>query len=338
MLRLINLGVNDQLIYDLVIDCCSEMGMFQVAHQLLDEMSKRNLSPQFNTFASLLNSACRYKNNETIKFAMAYMAENGYISQPITEHNTLIQKLCDLRKTYAAEMLFKTAVDEQRSLEHETYGCMLRALSIKSHLKEAIEIHHIIEHKSIKVNPVFYNEFIDTLCDVNTSKEVDCLLTDLISKGYKPSTTALSKCITFRCKKRRWKEAEEFAELAQQESIVLEASCCGILIKHYSNRGQIDLAVNLHNLMEKKDCCMDSIAYNALISGLLEVLRVEEAERIFDYMKNKNLLISESFVTMINGLCRESKLKKAMKLHDVMLEMGLKPCFKVYKRLICNFR
>ncbi|KAK9051830.1 hypothetical protein SSX86_028458 [Deinandra increscens subsp. villosa] len=338
MIRIINMGVNDPLIYDLVIDCCCEMGMFQVASHLFDEMSKRKLNPGFNTFASVLNGACRYKNDEMIKFAMESMAEKGYISKPLTEHDSLIQNLCDMRKTYAAEMFFKTASDAQRSLETKTYGCMIRALSMETRLKEAIEIHRIIEHRRVKVNPVFYNEFITILCDENESKEVYHLLTDLISKGYKPTPTALSKHITSQCKKRRWKEAVDLAELALKESIFLESSCCGLLIKHYCKKGQIDLAVNLHDQMEKKDYSMDSTTCNALMTGLLEALRVEEAERIFDYMRVKKLLISESFVIMIEGFCRENELRKAMKLHDEMLEMGLKPSSKLYRRLICNFK
>ncbi|KAM0007729.1 putative tetratricopeptide-like helical domain superfamily [Helianthus debilis subsp. tardiflorus] len=338
MIRLIDIGVNDPLIYDLVIDCCCEMGKFEVALQLFDEMSKRKLSPGFNTFASALNGACRYQNDEMTEFAMESMAEKGYVSKPLTNHDSIIQKLCDMRKSYAASMLFKKACDAQKSLENKTYGCMIRALSMETRVKEAIEIHHIIEQRTVKVNPVFYNEFINILCNENASKEVDNLLKDLISKGYKPGSTALSKYITSQCKKHRWKEAEELAELALQESIFLESSCCGLLIKRYCNRGQIDLAINLHDRIEDKDYSMDSTTYNALITGLLKAMRVKEAERIFDCMRIKNLLTSESFVIMINGFCRENELKKAMKLHDEMLERGLKPSPKIYNRLICNFK
>ncbi|KAI3745356.1 hypothetical protein L1987_58467 [Smallanthus sonchifolius] len=338
MLRLIDTGVNDPFIYDLVIEICSEMGLFKVALHLFDEMSERKLNPEFNTFASVLNSGCRYKNNEMIKFAMGSMAGKGCVSKSLSEHDSLIQKLCDLKKTYAAEMLFKTACDAQTLLEQKTYGCMLRALSMEHRVKEAIAMYHVMEHKTVKVDPVFYNEFINILCNENTSKEVDYLLQDLISKGYKPSPIALSKYITSQCKNHRWKEAEELAGLALQESVFLEASCCGLLITRYCKRGQIDLAINLHNQMEKKGYTMDSSGYNALINGLLEAVRVEEAERIFDYMRVKNLLTSDSFVIMINGFCRENELRKAMNLHDEMLDMGLKPSAKMYKRLIFNFR
>ncbi|XP_076914702.1 pentatricopeptide repeat-containing protein At4g21170-like [Bidens hawaiensis] len=338
MLRLISINTSDPLIYDLVIDRCSELGMLEHALHMFDEMSERKLNPGFNNFASVLNGACRYKNDEMIEFAMESMAEKGYVSKPLTKHDSLIQKLCDLRKAYAAYMLFKTACDSQQSLKNRTYGCMIRALSMEARVKEAIEIHHIIEHKSVQVNPVFYNEFINILCNENASKEVDSLLKDLISKGFKPGPNTISKFITALCKTHRWKEAEELAELAMQESILLESSCCGLLMKRYCRKRQIDLAVNLHDQMEKNDYYADSMACNALINGLLEVVRVKEAEKIFDYMRMKNLLTGETFVIMINGFCRENELKKAMKLHDEMLAMGLKPSPKVYRRLICNFK
>ncbi|KAI3765189.1 hypothetical protein L2E82_15217 [Cichorium intybus] len=338
MLRIIEMGMHDPLIYDLVIECSSEMGMLEVALHLFDEMSKRKLNPGFNTCVSILNGACKYNNEKVIKFAMESMTQKGYLPKPLIKHDSLIQNLCNMRKTYAADMFFKTACNLQISLENKTYGCMLQSLSIEAHVKDAIETHQVIENKEIKVNPIFYNEFINILCNENPSKELDTLVVNMISKGYQPSSFALSKYIISQCKKRNWKEAQELANLALQESIFLEASCCGFLIKHYCNREQIDLAIIMHDQMEKNGLTLDSRTYNALLSGLLEVFRVKDAERIFDYMRIKNLITSESFVIMINGYCCGKEMKKGMILHDEMLEMGLKPSAKLYKRLICNFR
>ncbi|KAI3718746.1 hypothetical protein L6452_19628 [Arctium lappa] len=338
MLRIIDMGMDDPLMYDLLIECCSEMGMFKVALHMFDEMSKRKLNPGFNTCVSVLNGACRFKNDEVIKFAMDSMAEKGYISIPLTEHDSLVRKLCDMKKTYAAHTLFKKACDMQILLENETYGFMLRTLSMEARVKNAIETYHIIERKEVQMNPIFYVDFVNVLCNEDPSKELYSLLIDMISRGFKPSPFALSKYITSQCKKRRWKEAEELADLALQESILLEASCCGSLVKHYCKSARIDLAINLHDQIEKKELTLDSRTYNALLSGLLGAPRIKEAERIFDYMRIKNLLTTESFVIMINGFCHENELKKAMKLHDEMLEMGLKPSAKMYKRLISNFR
>ncbi|XP_024989213.1 pentatricopeptide repeat-containing protein At4g21170 [Cynara cardunculus var. scolymus] len=337
ILRIIDMGMDDPLIYDSLIECCSEIGMFKVALHMLDEMSKRKLNPGFSTCVSILNGACRYKNDEVIKFAMESMAEKGYVSKPLREHNSLIRKLCEMKKAYAADMLFKKACVMQISLKTETYGFMLRALSMEGRVKKSIETYQIIEHKGVQMNPIFYLDFINILCNEDPSKDLNSLLIDMISRGFKPSPSALSKYITSQCKKHRWKEAEELADLALQKSILLEASCCGSLVKHYCKRARIDLAINLHDQIAKKELTLDSRTYNALLSGLLEVPRVEEAERIFDYMRIKNLLSSESYVIMINGFSRENELKKAMKLHDEMLELGLKPIAKTYKRLISNF-
>ncbi|CAH1423821.1 unnamed protein product [Lactuca virosa] len=338
MLRIINMGMHDPLIYDLVIECSSEMGMFEVALHMFDEMSKRNLNPGFNTCVSVLNGACKYKNEEVIKFTMDSMVEKGYISKPLINRDSLIQNLCNMRKTYAADMFFKISCDLQNSLQNKTYGCILQALSMEARVKDAIETHQVIENRGIQVNPVFYNEFINILCNEYPSKEINTLLIDMISKGYKPSSLALSNYIISQCKKRKWKEAEELANLAFQESIFLEASCCGFLVKHYCKRTQIDLAINMHDQMEEKGFTLDETTYNALLNGLVEVFRVKDAERIFNYMRIKNLVTSESFVIMINGYCRENEMRKGMILHDEMLEMGLKPSAKLYKQLICNFR
>jgi len=55
-------------------------------------------------------------------------------------------------------------------------------------------------------------------------------------------------------------------------------------------------------------------------------------------MKEINSVNSKSFTIMIQGLCRVKEMKKAMRSHDEMLRLGLKPDLVTYKRLILGFK
>ena len=90
--------------------------------------------------------------------------------------------------------------------------------------------------------------------------------------------------------------------------------------------------------MVRLNLCLDVTTYNVILNGLIVVRRMEEAVRVFEYMRRHQKLSSATFTVMIQGLCRVNELRKAMKLHDEMLKVGLKPDEKTYKRLISVFK
>ncbi|KAK6932356.1 Pentatricopeptide repeat [Dillenia turbinata] len=90
--------------------------------------------------------------------------------------------------------------------------------------------------------------------------------------------------------------------------------------EHYCFSRQTRSAVALHEKLEKLEGSFDVVTYNALVKGLITEGKIEEAVKVFDLMKRQ-----------------KKDLRKAMKLHDEVLKMGLKPDKATYKRLIAGF-
>ncbi|GLT69583.1 hypothetical protein SLA2020_469620 [Shorea laevis] len=327
----LDMGVYNSMIYSLVIDGYSKNGDFGAAFDRLNEMCERKINPSFGTYSSILDGACRYKDSEAIERIM------GMMKCHLSENNLIIQKLSDLGKTYAAEMFFKRACNEKIGLRDGTYGSMLRALSKEGRIDEAIQIYWVIMERGIMVDNSCYYGFVNLLCKKERS-EVYELLRDIIGRGYCPAATELSTYITLQCRKRRWREAEGLLNLILDTGSLPDSLCCGSLVKHYCSSRQIDKAITLHEKIEKLKGSLDVTAYNILLDGLWKEGKSEEAVRVFDYMKGINMVSSASFVSMISGLCRIKQLRRAMKIHDEMLKMGLKPDKASYKRLISGFK
>ena len=152
------------------------------------------------------------------------------------------------------------------------------------------------------------------------------------------AASALSGFISFLCGRGRWREAEDLLNLVLDKGLLPDLTCCSSLVGHYCSRRRIDSAMALHNKMEKLNGSLDVTTYNVLLGGFFAAGRVEEAVRVFDYMTRHTLMSSESFTIMIRGLCQVKELRKAMKIHDEMLKLGLKPPTATYKRLICGFK
>ena len=54
--------------------------------------------------------------------------------------------------------------------------------------------------------------------------------------------------------------------------------------------------------MEKVNGTLDVATYNVFLNGLIQERRVEEAVKVFDYMRTRELLSSASFSIVIGGL------------------------------------
>lgn len=337
--RNIDMGVYSSSIYNLIIECYSKRGNLKAANDHLKEMVDRGLKPGFSTYSSILDGACQYGKVEMIEFVMDSMVKNGYIPKlPLLEYDSVIQKLSDLGKTYAVDMFFKRACDEKVELQDASYGCMLRAFSKEGRVKDTIVIHGIMLERGTVANDSCYNSLVNVLCKEDPSEKVSKLLRDMIGRGFCPCLSELSKFITSQCNTRQWREAEELLNVVLEKGLLPNSSCSSYFVEHYCFSRQIDSAIMLHNTLEKLEGTLDTKTYNVLLDGLLRERRVEEALRVFNYMRSHNLLNAASFSAMISGLCHENELRKAMKLHDDMLKMGLKPDVKRYKRLISSFK
>ncbi|XP_028767845.1 pentatricopeptide repeat-containing protein At4g21170-like [Neltuma alba] len=339
--RLLDSGIYDSKIYNLVIGGYSDKGDFKSAFDALNQMSTRKLTPDFVTYSSILDGACKLDDVEVLERIINIMAEKGLLPKCSSSFNydLAVQKLSDIGKTYAAEMFFRRSCDENNSLQDVTYGCLLRTLSKERRIREAISVYAITSQRGLALDYGNYQAFFNFLCEEDQCAEVEGfeLLKDIIRRGFDPSSSNLSKFTISLCNKGRWREAEDLLGALLDRGIVPDSSFCSLLMKHYCNSRQVDSAIELHYKMEKLNATLDVAAYNVFLNRLFVARKTGEAVQVFNYIRRQDLLSSESFTIMIRELCKVKELRKAMKLHDEMLRIGLKPDKPTYKRLISGF-
>lgn len=339
IVKLLDMGIYNSVMYNTVIDYYSKSGDFGAAFVCLNEMRERRLDPGFSTYSSILDGACKHANVEVIERVMAIMMEKGLLPKcPVSQCDSNIQKLCDLGKMNVATMFFKRACDEKIGLQDATYGCMLRALSKEGRVEDAIGLYRVMLKRGVIVKDSAYHAFVDLICKENQSEEGYEILRDIIRRGFSPCSSSLSKFILSPCSKNRWGEMEELLNVIIEKGLMPDSLCFCSLVEHYCSSRQIDKAIALHNKMEKLQVSLDVTTYNILLDRLVKEARIEEADKVLDYMKGLKLVNDISFTITIHGLCHAKEMRKAMKLHDEMLKMGLKPDKETYKRLILEFK
>lgn len=337
---ILELGIYTPVMFNLMIDSCSKRGDFEAAFDYLNKMCSERIEPSLITYGSMLDAACKFQDKEVIESVLHLILVKGYLPEPRgSDYDLIIQKLSDLGSTYAVDLFFKKVCDEKIELQHSTYECMLGALlSEQGRVRDAIKLYNIIQERKILLTEICYNKFVAVLCQENPSQGISKLLIDIIRGEFCPVTIELSKYIRKLCSVGRWREAEELWNLILNQGCLIDSSTCASFVKHYCCNRRLDSAILLHDRLAGLKGVLEIATYNVFLVALLKEKRIEEATKVFGYMKACKMLSSESFSVMIRGLCHENELRKAMKLHDEMLVLGYKPDRKSYKRLISGFR
>ncbi|XP_042028258.1 pentatricopeptide repeat-containing protein At4g21170-like [Salvia splendens] len=339
---ILEVGVCSGEMFDLIIDGYSKRGDFGAALDYLRQSIGKGIGPGFSTCSSILDGACRYNNGEVIENVLSFMVEKGLILKGYaSDYDLIIKKLCGVGKTFAMDLFFKRACTDDVDFEYATYECMFMALLCEgSRVEDAIDLYNIMKGKRILLSKRCYDEFVIALCQQNPSLQISNLLGDIIRRGVASISPAkeLSNYVRKQCAERQWREAEELLELVLDREWLLDPQCCGSFVRRYCSTRRIDRAILLHNKLEELQGTLATDTYNILVAALLRGRRTEEAMKVFDYMKRCKTVDSESFALMIRGLCEQKKMRMAMKLHDEMSELGLKPDQRTYKRLITGFR
>ncbi|KAK9089644.1 hypothetical protein Scep_028726 [Stephania cephalantha] len=336
--KLVNSGVYSGFIYELIIDSYCKKGDFKAAFDLLNDMDCKNLRPDFSTYSSILDGACRYDEVVVIETIIRDMVEKKLLPvSPLFGYDSVIQKLCELGKAYAANMFFERARNLKIGIRDDSYDCMLKLLCKEGRGREAMEVFNMISEERITVKSDCYPAFAEIICTEEPSNEVEAMLKDLIDSGFVPCGSDLSKFVAAQCKQGRWKEAESMLSLVLEKGLMLDYLCCSLLVEHYCTCKQVDRGIALHDRVEKLGGNLDVTTYNTLLVGLFKERKIEEASRVFDYMRRKKVLNTCSYSIMVAGLSREKESRRAMQIHDEMLRVGLKPDKAIYKRLISRF-
>lgn len=336
--KLLNSGVSSIGVCNLIVDCYSRNGSFSAAMELLNEMHCKKFKPGFGTYSSILDGACKFNDVVVIDSTMREMVAKGLLpAAPLSDCDSIIRKLCELGKPYAAYMFFERARDERIEMRDALYVFVLKVLSKEGRLKEAMRVFTMITERSIAVNDDCYDAFVSLICKKEPTKEANLVLKDVIRKGYLPDALHLSKYLDAHCCDGRWQEADDLLNVLLEKGMLPDGVCCRSLVEHYCSHALFDSAIALHDKVERLGGNLDITSYNVLLDGLCIEQRIEEASRVFDCMRKRNVLSSESYSVMIIALCRGKEMRKAMKFHDEMLKKGLKPDDVTYKRLISGF-
>ncbi|KAL9236906.1 hypothetical protein vseg_011520 [Gypsophila vaccaria] len=339
VVRLLDLGVCNHPVFEVVVDGYSRVGNFEGAFECLDEMCRKGFEPGFRTYACILDGACEVGDARVVDMVMGMMVEKRLIPRDmLVGYDDVVVKLCELGKVYAASYMFERVRGEGVRLKDATFGFMLKAFCKGERVSDAIGLYRVVVKENVVVDKSYYGELADCICKGESEEDSIRFLMRLIKRGFSPSVSNVSKFVMKLVREQRWEEVEDLMDVMLLAELLPDSSCCRLLVNHYCSSCKVDSALLLHEKVENSDALWDVTTYNVLLRALFMEKRIDQAVNIFECMKKKNIVNGASFLVMISGLSQEKEMRKAMQVHDDMLKLGFKPSAQKYKNLISVFR
>ncbi|PHT52911.1 Pentatricopeptide repeat-containing protein, chloroplastic [Capsicum baccatum] len=210
-----------------------------------------------------------------------------------------------------------------------------------------------IEKHEYDPNVNTYNTIIDGLCRVGKVKIAHNVLKGMVKRGHQLSPNILSYCglkptsITYNTLIQGLYEAKRFDKIKEilkgtlgGGGLIPDTCTFNTLITYHCNMGNMDEEIQVfENMLKLKE--PDSSTYSILIRGFSQKGYFKRAEKLFDdIMKKKVLLCSDgctplvaAYNPMFEYLCRIVKTKKAEKVFRQLMRRGTQDLF-AYELLI----
>ena len=305
-----NIGPQDEIIFNSLIDVCFKLNQFEKATQVFNDMKELRVEPGKITYALMIKG-----------FGHAYKLETSLYYYGLLKSSNFT----------ANEII---------------YGCVLNACVQNKNIKKLNEVYNEMKLDSnIKMNIILYTILIKAFGkskNLEKSLELynDFLATTLISEQniavYNAMLDACVECDNVIKMKEIYEKIREIAIENEDNAPQPDLITYSTVIKGYARAKEMDNVFKLYDyLVKRKDFTLDEVVYNSILDGCAKTNSLSQARKIFTDMKELNIKRSNiTYSILIKLFSNSQEFDSAFDLLREMKENGVKPGLIVYTCLI----
>ena len=300
-------NLNDEIIFNCLLDVCVRLGKMDQAEKVFNEMKENKLSPSKITYAIMMKG-----------FGQVYQLDRAFA-------------------------IFDEMINNNVAPNEIIYGVLLNACVRSSNISKVTQVYQDILKRNIEMNVILYTTLIKAYTkvkDLNSAIEVyNVMVKDSkIDKNIVVHNAMLDCCVE--CNK-----IEKMNEIYEQiKSSAIEDEnhpqpdliTYSTVIKGYCRAKDMTQVFKIYDyLKSREDFKLDEVVYNSLLDGCAKTGSIEKATLIYNDMKSKNINRSNVTYSILIKLFSNSRQEeKALSLLDEMIQNKIKPGLIVYTCLI----
>eukprot|EP01018_Ginkgo_biloba_P008626 Gb_28769 [translate_table: standard] len=286
-----------------------KQGLMKDTLQTLYLMDSREIQPDSNTYASLLQGCIKGKVLPHGRLVHTHMILTG-----VKRDISLETKLVTMYAKCGSLMDARRALAEMPERNVVSWTAMITAYSKNGHGEEALALFYQMQRTGIQPNQFTFASALPAcanMADLEHGKEVHG---SIIRCGFQADIFVGNALVDMYAKCRSIVDARQvFDEMPHQDMVSGNAMIAG-----YAQNENVDEALNLFQKMPERNV----VTWTAMIAGCARHGRVNEALNLFQKMPERNAV---SWAAMIAGFAQNGYSDEARKLYREMQLKGVKP-------------
>ena len=371
-----NMIKGDEILFNCVIDACFKFGDYQKAVQIYQDMIENEIKPSAITYGIMIKGYGQFKSLENAMKIYEKMKEENIKLNEITLGCLIdacikcgnLNKALDIieeQKSIQMNTIIYTTILKGFTKEKniakalETFNIMKASSEMKPNIitynslldcavqcNEFSKMDQIFkeicenEKNNTECSPdlITYSTYIKGLCRCKRIDEAyNMFLTLRNSKSYQVDEVLYNSLLDGLIKTHNNEKALNIYNFMQQDHIKPSNVTYSILIKLFSNQGDVDKALAILNEMKQANLKPGLIVYTCLIQTCVKHKRANLIVQLYNEMVQSGIKGDGVFYnTIISGLVFNYFLKEACELMMYTLDKGIILNNDVYNNVLKN--
>ena len=330
--------------YNTIMDACVEVGDFNRALSLFDEMKSIEIKPDIFTYSILMKGLKKCKGIENVRKAIEIfeMVKNEGEELKVDEvlYNSILNLCVSNNQIEKAEEIFQEMKNGNILPSEVTYSIMIKAFGNLKNMEKCYELYQELLSKNLVPNEYIF------ACLMNSAVKCSDLniLMDIYKKmnQYQIKTNPIIYTILIKrfAKAKKFQNACEIYDAIPKE--IKEKSAIiffNVILDVCAESENFEKLLSIFNeLQDDSNSNLPNpnlLTYTTVIKGLIKGKKFEEVMKIYNQLKNTNIKLEESVYNfMIDGFAEAGQKEKAESLFTEMKRLDVKRSSVIYSILI----
>ena len=337
----------NEITYNTAMDACVEVGDFNKTWDLFNEMKSLNLVPDLYTYATLVKGLkiCGCSDSVEKAIQILDLVKNGACNDVKADevlYNSVLDICIRNNKVDLADKIFEEMKTGEIKPSIVSYSIMIRGYGLIYNIEKAFALYDEIKENGLQSNDIVYGCLMNCAVRCSNINLMIEIYERMKSLSMKPNSIIYTTLIKGYNKMKLFEKAFEiFDNLTQDElnksTIVIYNAILDVCVESGNSFRLKEIYDNIKTSAENLENFPQPniVTYSTVIKGYIRNKNIEEAMKIYNFLKENNFKLDEIFFSIIiDGLAASGDLTKASAVFAEMKALNIKRSSVIYSVLI----
>ena len=328
----------DIILINVLLDACIKLkdkkNFCEIFENIIEKKYK-NISPDLITYNTFIKGCSKFRLYDKVEFAFNHLINNSKETN-IIPNDVTFNSLIDV---YVSQKNMDKVLQTVNMMQkykifpdNYTYTTIIKGLNKNSLLKNNQS------QNSTMTNNTTNNNSTNTNPEIFSNIELDLAfkLFNHVRVISKPDEI-LYNCIMDACL--RFNKIDKMLEMYEemiQSGIKPSSITCGIVIKAYGMKGDLNSALNIYYKMKQEKIEISNITYGCLINACIKNNDLNKAFELYESLKNESYEMNTIlYTTLIKAYTKQKDINKVIEIFNTMKNsQNSKPNIITYNSII----